>query len=133
MGVEAKNGGRDVQAARFRTERRDQAVVPAMDGVEIPDGHDGPRESPWVVTVPLVLLDSNLPENSAFVRQLTEQLYRSDNAEWRILQRLILGIGGMKSLEALGYRLEMYHLNEGHAALAFIEKAKGKDDSEPKK
>ncbi len=80
--------------------------------------------------IPLVLLDSNLPENSPFIQKLTGQLYRSDNAEWRILQRLVLGIGGVKALEALGYSTDTYHLNEGHAALAFIEKARGKNDAE---
>ena len=74
--------------------------------------------------VPLVLLDSNLEENSQTAQKLTNQLYKSDNIEWKILQRAILGIGGMKALEKLGYSIDKYHLNEGHAALAFIEKAK---------
>ncbi len=72
--------------------------------------------------VPLVLLDSNIDENSSRVQQLTGQLYRSDNVETKILQRVILGIGGMKAFEALGYHLDRCHLNEGHAALAFLEK-----------
>jgi len=71
---------------------------------------------------PLILLDSNLPENSEQFRNLTDQLYRSDNVRWKIFQRAILGIGGVKALEALGYYMECYHLNEGHAAFAFIEK-----------
>lgn len=80
--------------------------------------------------VPLILLDSHVPENSHFSQKLTDQLYRSDNAEWKILQRVILGLGGMKALQALGYRLERYHLNEGHAALAFIERARTVPPSE---
>ena len=72
--------------------------------------------------VPLILLDSNIKENSPAVRELTGQLYRSDNAEWKILQRVILGLGGMKAFEKLGYHLRRFHLNEGHAALAFLEK-----------
>jgi len=75
--------------------------------------------------VPLVLLDTNLPENSEFVRKLTGQLYRSDDEIWKIYQRLILGMGGIKALDALGYLPEIYHLNEGHAALAFVEKVRG--------
>ncbi len=74
--------------------------------------------------IPLVLLDSNLPENSPFLQTLTGQLYRSDNAEWKFLQRLTLGLGGMKALETIQYSIDKFHLNEGHAALAFIEKAK---------
>lgn len=80
--------------------------------------------------VPLILLDSDVEANSPFARTLTSQLYRSDNVEWKILQRVILGLGGMKAFEALGYRFHRYHLNEGHAALAFIQKAKEAPESE---
>ncbi len=71
---------------------------------------------------PLVLLDSNLPENSEHFRQLTDQLYRSDAVSWRIFQRSILGIGGMKALKELSIDPTTYHLNEGHAAFALVEK-----------
>ena len=80
--------------------------------------------------VPLILLDSNLAKNTPFTQKLTEQLYKSDNVEWRLLQRLVLGIGGILALQKLGYAVDTYHLNEGHAALAFIEKARGKNDAE---
>jgi starch phosphorylase len=77
--------------------------------------------------IPLVLLDSDIEENGDpqnIKRHLTDQLYRSDNAWWKIVQRAILGIGGMLALRELNYSINMYHLNEGHAALAFVEKAK---------
>lgn len=74
--------------------------------------------------VPLVLLDSNIPENPEYFRVLTDQLYRSTNGWIKIAQRLILGVGGIKALETLGYSINKYHLNEGHAAFAFVEKAK---------
>ena len=80
--------------------------------------------------VPLLLLDSNLPENAPFTQKLTGQLYKSDNAEWRLLQRVILGVGGMRAVEKLGYAIDVFHLNEGHAALAFIEEAKERPDEE---
>ncbi len=83
--------------------------------------------------IPLVLLDSNIDENGPetdIKRRLTDQLYRSDNAWWKITQRTILGVGGINALRELGYSLNLYHLNEGHAALAFVEKAK--DISEDK-
>ncbi|MFA4858453.1 MAG: alpha-glucan family phosphorylase [Candidatus Margulisiibacteriota bacterium] len=73
--------------------------------------------------VPLILLDSNLPENPDYLRSLTAQLYRSDNGWIKLAQRMILGIGGVLALEAMGYAINKYHLNEGHAAFAFIEKA----------
>lgn len=74
--------------------------------------------------IPLILLDANIDENPEYFRELTAQLYRSDNGWIKIAQRMILGIGGVKALDALGYSIDKYHLNEGHAALAFIEKAK---------
>lgn len=71
---------------------------------------------------PLVLLDTNVEENNEYFRQLTDQLYRSDHVSWRIFQRSILGIGGIKAIDRLGASIDRYHLNEGHAAFAFIEK-----------
>ncbi|MFP4473168.1 MAG: alpha-glucan family phosphorylase [Candidatus Omnitrophota bacterium] len=71
---------------------------------------------------PLVLLDSNVEENPEHFRRLTDQLYRSDDVWWKIFQRAILGIGGMKALTELGYQVDRYHLNEGHAAFALLEK-----------
>ncbi|MFA5097898.1 MAG: alpha-glucan family phosphorylase [Candidatus Margulisiibacteriota bacterium] len=73
--------------------------------------------------VPLVLLDANTFENVEYLREYTDQLYRSTNAWTKIVQRMILGAGGMAALEALGYKIGRYHLNEGHAAFAMIEKA----------
>lgn len=71
---------------------------------------------------PIILLDSNLPQNSEHFRKLTDQLYRSDDVWWKLYQRCILGIGGVKALESLGYSIDCYHLNEGHAAFALLEK-----------
>ena len=71
---------------------------------------------------PIILLDSNVPENSLHFRKLTDQLYRSDDVRWKIFQRIILGIGGIRALEKLGYQVCCYHLNEGHGAFAFLEK-----------
>lgn len=71
--------------------------------------------------VPLVLMDANLPENPDNFKKLTDQLYRADYALIKIAQRAILGIGGVKALEALGYAIDVFHLNEGHAALAYVE------------
>ncbi len=73
--------------------------------------------------VPLLLLDADLPENPPDVRRLTHQLYRSDNVWWKIMQRAVLGLWGVEALKMLGYSIDCYHLNEGHAALAFVAKA----------
>ncbi|HBO96692.1 MAG TPA: hypothetical protein DE315_06645 [Candidatus Omnitrophica bacterium] len=71
---------------------------------------------------PIILLDSNCEQNAPDLRKLTDQLYRSDDVWWKIFQRAILGVGGMKALADQGYTVDCYHLNEGHAALAIVEK-----------
>jgi starch phosphorylase len=68
----------------------------------------------------LFLLDSNLPENSESDRALTSRLYGGDAAV-RIRQELLLGIGGVRALYAMGYRPAVIHLNEGHSAFAGLE------------
>jgi len=82
--------------------------------------------------VALILLDSNIEENSQRARGLTDQLYRSDNVWIKILQRVILGYGGVAALNKLGYKADLYHMNEGHAVFSFVEKARGltKQDAE---
>ncbi|MDK2742718.1 MAG: alpha-glucan family phosphorylase [Nitrospira sp. BO4] len=71
--------------------------------------------------VPLLFLDTNLPENTARDRELTSWLYGGGNRE-RLAQEVILGIGGIRMLQALGYtHIERFHMNEGHAALLAIE------------
>ncbi len=75
--------------------------------------------------VPLVLLDSNIERNSQPAKELTDQLYRSDNVFLKLLQRVVLGFGGVGALNELGYHIDTYHLNEGHAVFAFVAKARG--------
>lgn len=72
-------------------------------------------------TVPVYLLDTDLPENSEEDRSLTHYLYGGDE-RYRICQELILGIGGVRMLKALGHRnIQRYHLNEGHASFLSLE------------
>lgn len=67
--------------------------------------------------VPVYLLDTDLPENSEYDRRLTDYLYGGDK-RYRLCQEVILGIGGLLMLRALGYeRITRYHMNEGHASL----------------
>jgi len=71
--------------------------------------------------VPIYLLDTNFLENPPWVREFTINLYNS-NWDIRICQEIVLGIGGVKMLHALGYTdVGTYHLNEGHAAFASLE------------
>jgi len=70
--------------------------------------------------VPIYFLDVSLPENSAWERTLTDQLYGGDDA-YRLCQEAILGIGGMRFLRALGHQnISRFHMNEGHSALLTI-------------
>lgn len=76
------------------------------------EGHGG--------TVPVVLLDTELPENSPEDRQTTRFLYGGDE-RYRMQQEIVLGIGGVRMLAALGVQVGKYHLNEGHAAFLTLE------------
>ncbi len=70
-------------------------------------------------TAPLILLSTDVYENDYLSRTITHKLYDS-NEKTRIAQEIILGIGGVKVLEALNEKIDIYHLNEGHALpLAF--------------
>lgn len=71
--------------------------------------------------VPLYLLDTNVPENKPADRQITRNLYGGD-VEMRIQQEIILGIGGMRALDALDIHPTVCHINEGHAAFLSLER-----------
>ncbi len=75
-------------------------------------------------TVPVLFLDTDLEGNAEADRALCGALYGGDE-RYRLCQELVLGVGGARMLERLGYRgLRRYHLNEGHAALATLELAR---------
>lgn len=73
--------------------------------------------------VKLYLLDSNDPINFPAHRGITSELYGGD-AELRLKQELVLGMGGWRLLEALGFHPEVCHLNEGHAAFVILERTR---------
>jgi hypothetical protein len=77
----------------------------------------------WRVNVgrcPAYLLDTNLPENEQHYRDLTLRVYGGDSTT-RILQEILLGIGGVRLMRALGVEPSVYHMNEGHAAFLALE------------
>ena len=81
-------------------------------------------------TVPIIFLDTDLKENSEYDRGLNDYLYGGD--QWyRLLQEIILGIGGVRMLKELGYTdIKKYHMNEGHSAfltLELLNERKGKE------
>ncbi len=82
------------------------------------------RAQVWRVDVgrmQLYLLDSNVPENDADLREVTDQLYGGD-LTMRIRQEILLGIGGIRALWAMDLRPTVIHMNEGHSAFAGLER-----------
>jgi starch phosphorylase len=77
----------------------------------------------WCVNVgrvPVYLLDTNLPQNEQHFRDLTLRVYGGDSTT-RIMQEMLLGVGGVRLLRALGLQPSTFHMNEGHAAFLTIE------------
>jgi len=73
--------------------------------------------------IPLYLLDSDLPDNSEADRSITFQLY-GGNTDTRIQQEIVLGVGGVRALRALGVAPSAWHINEGHAAFLILERVR---------
>nr|MCU0257015.1 alpha-glucan family phosphorylase [Vicinamibacterales bacterium] len=105
-------------------------VGPALDasGTElvlaVPLGNRTVLASVWQVRlgrVTLYLLDTNLEENAPWDRELSARLYGGDR-ETRVQQEIILGIGGVRALRALGLDPGVWHLNEGHASFVVLQR-----------
>lgn len=74
-----------------------------------------------VGTVPLYLLDTNIEPNSQYDQDITDELYGGD-IDLRIHQEIMLGVGGITMLNALGLKPTVYHMNEGHSAFLALER-----------
>ncbi len=71
--------------------------------------------------VPLLLLDSDVEDNAPAEREVTDRLY-GGGTDHRLLQEMLLGIGGVRALRAVGYEPEVFHTNEGHAGFLGLER-----------
>ena len=71
--------------------------------------------------VPLILLDCDIDDNDPQERQVTDRLY-AGGGEHRLRQEIVLGIGGIRALQAAGYECDVYHSNEGHAGFLGLER-----------
>lgn len=81
--------------------------------------------------VPLILLDTDVETNSNYDRALTDFLYGGDQ-NYRLAQEIVLGIGGVRMLRALGYAgIQKFHMNEGHASLLVLELLNWEGGTEP--
>jgi starch phosphorylase len=112
-------------------ERLPMALVRAPDGepltITVPIRGSEVRAQIWRVAVgrvPLFLLDADRPDNSPLERWITSQLYVGDPIT-RLSQYVLLGVGGVRALAAMGIEPSLVHLNEGHAAFAVLELARG--------
>ncbi len=107
--------------------RHDFALLPITDTgqfVDVPIAKRTVRARIWQATVgrvPLYLLDTDVPTNKAADRAITERLY-GGNQDTRIMQEIVLGVGGVRALEVLGRDINVFHLNEGHAAFCALER-----------
>ncbi len=99
-----------------------QRVADVVVHVDLPEGPVAAQV--WRVDVgrlQLLLLDTNVPQNSPQARDITDQLYGGD-LEMRIRQEIVLGIGGYRVLETMGFEPTVYHMNEGHSAFLGLER-----------
>ncbi len=78
------------------------------------------HQSPLGGRIPVLLLDTDLPDNASEDRHITDELYGGD-LRYRLAQQAVLGIGGVRLLRALGFRVAAYHLNEGHSAFLTLQ------------
>ena len=88
-------------------------------------GPEGPIHAVvWKIMVgriPLYLLDTNILDNTPASREITSRLYAGDN-KIRLAQEMLLGIGGMKALAAMEFKVKVLHMNEGHCAFAGLQR-----------
>ena len=75
----------------------------------------------WVGRIPLYLLDTNIAANPPEIREITDRLYAGESKQ-RLAQEVLLGIGGMRALRALGITPAVCHMNEGHSAFCSLER-----------
>jgi len=125
--------GDGLQVAHYKpTDFRDLPIEPARDaaGEELRVQVDLPGRRVtlrvWRARaghIELYLLDSDLPDNSDNDRSITFQLYGGD-IHTRMQQEIILGIGGVRALRALGIEPTVWHINEGHAAFQILERVR---------
>ncbi|MGE5626093.1 MAG: alpha-glucan family phosphorylase [Bacillota bacterium] len=110
----------------------DLPVEPALDAagteirVHITVANRDVAARVWKVAVghvQLLLLDTDVPENTSQDRSITYQLYGGDDS-MRIAQEIVLGIGGVRALRALGFSPSVWHINEGHAAFLILERCR---------
>jgi starch phosphorylase len=122
-----ESGWQGERYPRNEPERLPILVEDVTATIELPDEHDVPtdvRVRVWraqVGRVALYLLDTDVESNPDWARGITDALYGGDR-QHRLRQELVLGIGGVRVLRALGLEPTVFHLNEGHSAFLQLER-----------
>jgi alpha-glucan phosphorylase-like protein len=113
------------QVAAYPLVPLDESPLRRLDVlVDVPHGHITYKVAVWELRVGrarLLLLDADVAGNPAPQRELSRQLYGGDDAT-RIAQEVLLGIGGVRALRALGIQPSVFHMNEGHCAFLVLER-----------
>ena len=126
------DGSGHQQVTHTRTHPHDLPVVPTLteSGQHLTIDLEFPgrvlKVRVWTARaghITLYLLDTNIPDNSPEDRSITHRLYGGDR-EMRLQQELVLGVGGVRTLRALGLRPTVWHINEGHAAFQILERCR---------
>jgi starch phosphorylase len=92
--------------------------------IEIPSPHGNIVAKVWNINFgysKFVMLDTDIPQNNDFVKKISGKLYDGDS-NMRLLQEILLGIGGVRALEKLNINPTVYHLNEGHPTFSLFER-----------
>jgi len=103
-----------------------EKLTPLAPVVQLEAGSQQMKARMWQYTikgkrdVPVIFLDTDVQDNPPIFKAATEKLYQSTGAA-RLTQELLLGVGGFRALKALGYDVDLYMMNEGHAALLTVE------------
>ena len=117
-------GGRQIEV--YSENRGDNLPMRKVEGVEVeaPIGNQTVKIAIWraqIGRVPLFLLDTDLDVNPPELRAITDRLYVPE-PDRRLRQEIVLGIGGVRAVRALGMTAGVFHLNEGHSFLCAIER-----------
>ena len=134
---QARNGDRSLKAEFIRKHYYflEDLGIQATVNIHSQDVHIKAFYLPPKVfgSAPIILLSTDIPENDFLARTITHKLYDA-NEETRISQEIVLGIGGIKVLDALKQKIDIYHMNEGHALpLVYMLYAKYRDIEEVKR
>ncbi|OGH17225.1 MAG: hypothetical protein A3C30_01280 [Candidatus Levybacteria bacterium RIFCSPHIGHO2_02_FULL_40_18] len=119
----------NIQAPHVHTPPQDYGLSPLLDEnqspilIDVPIKDKNIKVKAWkwnVGTIPVYLMDTNVPQNSEEDKKITDHLYVVDN-ETRFCQAIVLGVGGVRLLERLGINPSIYHMNEGFSSLLCFE------------